>query len=246
VRCEKSLFLFTIYCIYLFEKSYKMSSVEKQVSHSMPNVLFPCAMENDDVAIETRFSDYSEEPQKVSVTRPKRSSSTYRFSEREIRKYQQARKEGRLRFPDLFMYHIQRPTEDVQREARLMRIIQEQGGKNVSPPSPRTRNPHEMIDITSYQQQTANISEAGAKINQDSKRPSLRSRVKTHMIRILPALAFAAAGFVGVLLTTGSAGIAAAVAIPTAALVYGGVAIMQRRKQRLVKNAPVPEINPAA
>jgi len=56
----------------------------------------------------------------------KRTSRTYQFSDRDIRRYQQARKEGRLRFPDLFMYHIQRPTEDIQKEARLARKIQEQ------------------------------------------------------------------------------------------------------------------------
>eukprot|EP00475_Leptophrys_vorax_P043843 TRINITY_DN856_c0_g1_i1.p1 TRINITY_DN856_c0_g1~~TRINITY_DN856_c0_g1_i1.p1 ORF type:complete len:350 (-),score=83.93 TRINITY_DN856_c0_g1_i1:164-1213(-) len=56
----------------------------------------------------------------------KRTSRTYQFNERDIRRYQQAKKEGRLRFPDLFMYHIQRPTDDVQREARMMRIHEEQ------------------------------------------------------------------------------------------------------------------------
>jgi len=56
----------------------------------------------------------------------KRTSRTYQFSDRDIRRYQQARKEGRLRFPDLFMYHIQRPTDDIQKEARVARKIQEQ------------------------------------------------------------------------------------------------------------------------
>jgi len=56
----------------------------------------------------------------------KRTSRTYQFSDRDIRRYQQARKEGRLRFPDLFMYHSQRPTEDIQKEARLAKKMQEQ------------------------------------------------------------------------------------------------------------------------
>jgi hypothetical protein len=55
----------------------------------------------------------------------KRVSRTYQFSDRDIRRYQQARKEGRLRFPDLFMYHIQRPTDDIQREARVARNMEE-------------------------------------------------------------------------------------------------------------------------
>jgi len=63
---------------------------------------------------------YTSDPPKA-----KRTSRTYQFSDRDIRRYQQARKEGRLRFPDLFMYHIQRPTEDIQREARILRRQQE-------------------------------------------------------------------------------------------------------------------------
>jgi len=56
----------------------------------------------------------------------KRTSRTYQFSDRDIRRYQQARKEGKLRFPDLFMYHIQRPTDDIQKEAKVARKVQEQ------------------------------------------------------------------------------------------------------------------------
>jgi hypothetical protein len=212
-------------------------------SHSLPNVAFPCAMENDDAAIDTKFYDESHKPN-VSNTRPKRSSSTYRFSEREIRKYQQARKEGRLRFPDLFMYHIQRPTEDVQREARLMRIIQEQGGYENNPSTESQSPKHQSIKVGSSESQHASSSqEAGANQSKSGK-PSLRARAKTQLVRVLPALTIAAAGFVGVLLATGSAGLAVAVAVPTAAIVYGSVLLIQRRRQRIL--APLAEINPAA
>lgn len=63
-------------------------------------------------------------PEKPKAAKPKRSSKTYSFSEKDLRKYHLAKKEGRLRFPDVFMYHIHRSTEDVQREARLLKKLQ--------------------------------------------------------------------------------------------------------------------------
>jgi len=63
--------------------------------------------------------------QSQSQPQRKRSSSVYSFSSRDLYKYKVAQREGKLRFPDLFMYHIQRSTADVQREARLLKKLSE-------------------------------------------------------------------------------------------------------------------------
>lgn len=68
-------------------------------------------------------SDYETNEMPI-VLKPKKLSKTYTFSSRDLYKYEVARKEGRLRFPDLFMYHIDRPSEDVQREARMLKELE--------------------------------------------------------------------------------------------------------------------------
>lgn len=70
------------------------------------------------------MSDEEEEGSGDVRIKQRRSSSVYSFSGKDLYKFETARKEGTLRFPDLFMYHIQRSTADVQREARLLRRMQ--------------------------------------------------------------------------------------------------------------------------
>jgi hypothetical protein len=98
--------------------------IDDQDSKALPQPLHPSISVQD----VTSFLANQKNAEKANVEPPKRkrTSRTYQFSERDIRRYQQARKEGRLRFPDLFMYHIQRPTEDVQREAKMVKKMQEQ------------------------------------------------------------------------------------------------------------------------
>jgi hypothetical protein len=68
-----------------------------------------------------KISKTSEDSVPQVKTKPKRCSRTYTFSVRDVRKYASSRAEGRLRFPDFWMYHISRSTDDVQREERLRR-----------------------------------------------------------------------------------------------------------------------------
>lgn len=57
------------------------------------------------------------------LQRTRSTSRIYPFSEEHIAKYERAKRRGSLRHPDLFMYHISRSTADVQREARLLRDL---------------------------------------------------------------------------------------------------------------------------
>jgi len=97
------------------------------------------------------------------IQKPKRVSRTYAFSDRDIRKYEMYKKEGRLRFPDLFLYHINRPTDDVQREVKLQKKLDEEKS---------TRNNIMINDTTSTTVNTLSMEDKLSNSNNSTPSPT--------------------------------------------------------------------------
>jgi hypothetical protein len=182
------------------------------------------------------------------IQKPKRVSRTYAFSDRDIRKYEMYKKEGRLRFPDLFLYHINRPTDDVQREAKLAKKLEEEKSDGLnnnntntstmntltmdrlsanSTPSPTDGNVTENVLLGTQQQpiiSKKNISN-GKNNEEQTVTATTTSKIScAHVITrvAIPAIS-ATAGFVGTLLITSSIVTSTFIAIPCAVVAYGTV-----------------------